>query len=137
MNIVRFFDKLEDKIRGSLSHYPILYALIGGVGIVLFWRGIWHTMDAVSFYVLQTDGMSTVDFPSLIDGLVSLGLGTLLLLPTGLFVVNFIGSGIIVSGLKGEKKIEEKTEKEIRSEAETLTEIKDELRDISDKLDRG
>lgn len=136
MAIIRFFDKLEDKIRGFLSHYPILYALIGGIGVVLFWRGIWHTMDAVSFYVLETDGMSTVDFPNLTDGLASLGLGILFLLPTGLFVVNFIGSGIIVSGLRGEKKLEEKTEKEIESEAQMLSEIKDELQEISDKLDK-
>ncbi|MEW5908030.1 MAG: hypothetical protein AB1643_02535 [Patescibacteria group bacterium] len=27
MNILRFFDKLENKIRVRLSRYPILYAL--------------------------------------------------------------------------------------------------------------
>ena len=27
---VDFFDKTEDKIRTKLSHYPILYAFIGG-----------------------------------------------------------------------------------------------------------
>ena len=45
--IVRFFDKLEDKIRGRLSHHPIFYALVGGIGVVLFWRGVWHTADDV------------------------------------------------------------------------------------------
>ena len=43
--ISRFFDKLEDRVRSWLSHQPILYALIGGIGIVLFWRGVWHTAD--------------------------------------------------------------------------------------------
>ena len=39
--IVTFFDKLEDKIRIRLSHKPILYSIIGGIGIVLFWKGVW------------------------------------------------------------------------------------------------
>jgi len=30
--IIVYFDKLEDKIRIALSHHPIPYALIGGVG---------------------------------------------------------------------------------------------------------
>jgi hypothetical protein len=44
-NIVHFFDKLEDYVRGILSKYPIPYAFVGGVSIVLFWRGVWHTAD--------------------------------------------------------------------------------------------
>jgi len=43
--VIDFFDKLEDVIRGHLSRYPIAYTLIGGVAIVLFWRGVWHTAD--------------------------------------------------------------------------------------------
>lgn len=45
--IFLFFDKLEDSIRKWLSHHPLLYAFIGGTGVVLFWRGIWHTMDFI------------------------------------------------------------------------------------------
>ena len=44
-NIVKFFDKLEDKTRAMLSRMPILYAFVGGIGVVLFWRGVWHTTD--------------------------------------------------------------------------------------------
>jgi len=131
----RFFDKLEDKIRGFLSHYPIIYALIGAVGIVLFWRGIWHTADAISFSLLAIDGMGTINFPNLADGLISLGFGLILLLPTGLFVADFIGGEVILSGLRGEKKVAEKTEKEVKSEKEILTEIHEELHEISDKLE--
>ena len=32
-------------MRGFLSHYPMIYALVGGVGIVSFWRGVWETSD--------------------------------------------------------------------------------------------
>ncbi|MDD5547635.1 MAG: hypothetical protein PHN74_01900 [Candidatus Pacebacteria bacterium] len=95
--INKFFDKLEDKIRASLSRYPILYAIIGGVGIVLFWRGIWHTADLYPF----------------MTGPVSIVISMIILLATGLFVSFFIGDRIYLSGLKQEKKLFEKTEKEI------------------------
>ena len=32
-------------MRISLSHRPILYACVGGVGIVLFWKGVWETAE--------------------------------------------------------------------------------------------
>ena len=44
-----FFDKLEDHIRAVLSRHNILYAFIGGVAIVLFWRGVWMTADMIPF----------------------------------------------------------------------------------------
>src|SRR3989344_3907368 len=31
----KFFDHLEDNVRNHLSHYPIVYAFIAGVGIIL------------------------------------------------------------------------------------------------------
>jgi len=34
--IIKFFDKLEDKVRRWFSHYPILYGIVGGIGTVLF-----------------------------------------------------------------------------------------------------
>lgn len=101
-NILKFFDKLEDRIRGKLSHFPILYAFIGGIGIVLFWRGVWHTAD---------------DFG--LGSIVSLVIGTVLLLLIGVFVSAFIGNKLIISGLVGEKKLEEKAKEEIETEMET------------------
>ena len=47
--IFRFFDKLEDHVRIALSHYPIVYTIIGGFSIVLFWRGVWMTADYFPF----------------------------------------------------------------------------------------
>ena len=95
--IVHIFDKFEDKVRGKLSHYPILYALVGAVGIVLVWKGVWETAE---FY------------PAL-WGPTSIILGILILLATGLMVSFFIGDTIILSGIKRDKKIAEKSEKEI------------------------
>lgn len=117
-SIIRFFDKLEDKVRGRLSHFPLLYSFIGGVGIVLFWKGVWETAE---YYPLF--------------GVPSLVLGSLIMLLTGLFVSFFIGDSIILSGLKHEKKLVEKTEAEVESEKSNLNYVVARLEIIEKKLD--
>lgn len=113
--VLKFFDKLEDRVRGRLSRVPIAYAIIGAIAIVLFWRGVWYLGD-----LLQNLGglWSFVFHP-----LISLGLSILVLLGTGLFVSFFIGDRIILSGLTHEKKLEEKTEIEVREEEAVLQSI--------------
>lgn len=111
--IIHFFDKAEDKVRGRLSHYPIIYAIVGGIGIVLFWRGVWHIADTFE-----------------LSGLASLILGVGMLLITGLFVSFFIGESIIITGIKREKKVVEKTENEIEEETASLVEMKKDIRKI-------
>ncbi len=97
--ITKFFDKLEDKTRSKLSRVPLIYALIGGIGVVLFWRGVWHIADDFS-----------------LNSFVSLVLGSMILLMTGVFVSAFVGNRLIISGLSGEKKLTEKTKDEIETE---------------------
>ena len=114
--IHNLFDKLEYKIRTRLSHHPFIYALLGSVGIVVFWRGIWHTADFISeviFYYQSQAGTINLGNLAWWDGPLSLIVGAILLLPSGLFVSSFIGNEIIISGLKGEKKFTDKTEEEI------------------------
>ena len=120
MRLLRFFDKLEDLIREALSRVPIFYALVGGVGVVLFWRGVWHTADMFPFF----------------DGPVSIIVGTLMLLSTGLLVSVFIGDQIIISGLRHEKKLTEKTELEVEAEESVLAKVHKELHLISERLAR-
>lgn len=121
--IFHFFDKLEDKIRGSLSHIPILYAIIGGFTIVLFWRGIWHTADillaqgGVWYYIFYEP--YTIVWTAII------------LLGTGLFVSFFIGDRIILSGLKNEKRIDQKTEEDVKKEEEEIRVMRDQIKQIS------
>jgi hypothetical protein len=115
-HIVHFFDKLEDKVRGRLSRSPIVYTMIGGFAIVLFWRGVWMTADM---------------FPVL-TGPVSIVISVAVLLITGLFVSVFIGDNIILSGVANEKKIVEKTENEIVEELVTIRQLKRELDEIRD-----
>lgn len=116
--IVHFFDRLEDKIRGKLSHYPILYALVGGVGIVLFWRGIWHTVDEFLLW----------------SGPTSLIIGSVILLITGVFVSSFVGTRLIISGIKGEKTIVEKSSEEIKNEESEIKKVENKLNKIESEI---
>ena len=116
--IICFFDKLEDRIRISLSHHPIPYAFIGGIGVILFWRGVWETADLFSWFTAP----------------LSIVVGLIILLLTGLLVSFFIGDSIILSGFKREKKLAEKTESEVRSEKDTMQYVVAELRTIDEDL---
>ena len=118
IKVIRFFDKLEDKVRAALSRRPIIYTLIGGVAIVLFWRGVWLIADELPF----------------MTGFVSLIISVAVLLLSGLFVSFFIGEEIIISGLKKERKLFEKTESEIKAEADILNQIKIKIEKIEEDL---
>ncbi len=118
--LVKFFDKLEDKTRIALSHRPVLYAFIGGVGIVLFWKGVWETAEL---------------FP-LLFGPGSILVGVVILLLTGLLVSFFIGDNIILSGFNREKKLAEKTESEVRAEEATISHILAKLDTIEASLQK-
>lgn len=50
---------------------------------------------------------------------------------TGLFVSNFIGNEILISGLRGEKKLSEKTKEEIETEADKIEEIEEDIKQIA------
>lgn len=116
--ITKFFDQLEDAIRQRLSRRPIVYAFIAGLAIVLFWRGVWTLADLFAF---MTPGVSLI---------VSIGL----MLLTGTFVSFFIGERLIFSGLKKEKRSDQKTEEEFSQEEASrkiiLTEIQEMKKEI-------
>jgi uncharacterized membrane protein len=125
--VLNFFDKLEDNVRGHLSHYPVLYTLVGGIAIVLFWRGVWHTAD-----ILQGQGGWLGWFFYEPTNLVIV---VVILLATGLFVSYFIGDTILISGLKGEKKATDRTEREIKEEEEKIGELRTTIREIKKEVD--
>src|SRR5690606_13868649 len=112
-NIFRFFDKLEDKVRHELSKRPVIYAFVAGIAIVLFWRGVWHLADEF--------GMTSWE---------SLVASVVLMLMTGTFISFFVGDQILISGLREEKRIDQKTEIDLAREEERLKEIFHEIEQI-------
>jgi len=116
--ITKFLNHLEIKIRHQLSHWPIVYAFIGSIGVILIWRGVWMIADDFSM-----------------SGLFSMLLGVFISISTGLFVSFFVGDKIIISGIKQEKRIDEKTEDEIKKEEITLVEIKKDLKEIKEDIE--
>lgn len=111
MKILHFFDKLEDRIRGVLSRHPIVYAIIAGFAVVLFWRGVWMSADEIPF----------------LTGPVSILISVVIMLVTGLFVSFFVGDSIILSGIRGEKKLVEKTKDEVTADKELLAAVQEEV----------
>ncbi len=124
---LNFFDKLEDRIREQLSRYPIVYTFIGGIAVVLFWRGVWHTADILA----QQGGW--IGF--LFYEPVNLILVIIVLLASGLFVSYFIGDTILISGLKRQKKATEKTEKEVEEEEVQIIEMRTMIREMKKEVD--
>ena len=125
--IITFFDKLEDYVREHLSRYPIVYTIIGGVAVVLFWRGVWHTAD-----ILQSQGgwLGVIFYEP-----INLIITVVVLLMIGLFVSYFIGDTILISGLKKQKKITDKTEKEVGEEGNELVKIRDTIKEMKKEVD--
>jgi len=124
MKFRNYFYQIEGKIRNRLSHHPLVYALIGSVGIVLIWRGIWHLAD-------------NINMPAWI----SLVLGILIAAVSGLFVSFFVGENILISGMRKEKRVDQKTEEEIIKEEEEIEkeekiveEIEKDIKEIKEEL---
>lgn len=115
--LFRFFDRLEDKVRGTLSHFPVIYALIAGIAIVLFWRGVWHMADELGI----SSGSSLI-------------VSIIVMLTSGIFVSFFIGDNIIMGGLRREKKLIEKTAEELQHEVVSLNDLKHELKALRKEL---
>lgn len=113
--IYYLFDKMEDHIRARLAHHPFIYTFIGGAGVVLFWRGIWHIADVLE----KTSTLGGYLF----SPLGSLVLSVLILLATGLFVSVFIGDSIIMSGIKHDKKIIEKAIEDVDLEKSDIEKV--------------
>ncbi len=113
--IVKYFDRLEDRVRMKLSHRSIFYAIIGGTATIILWRSVWHIAD-----MLKAQGGTLGWF---FYEPVSVVWCSIVLLMTGLFVSSFIGERIIISGLKNEKKITDRTEDEVRRDDVKIDEL--------------
>lgn len=130
------FNKLENKIRRWLSHRPILYGIIAGTGVVIFWRGVWHSMDFIMYLAANWQTGSNIDLTSYLwwDGPLSILIGIVILLFTGVFVSSFIGNEVILSGLRGEKVLAEMNERELKTEASAIAHMQETLEDLRDHI---
>ncbi len=131
-----FFDKVEDNIRGVLVKHLFIYTFLGGTGVVLFWRGIWHMADLLE----KRGGFSTVLF----SPLGSTVLGIIILLSTGLFVSVFIGESIIISGIKKGKRVIDKTitdvdneKAEVEESMAMISDVQKEVKKIEDTMSKN
>jgi hypothetical protein len=125
------------KIRGRLSHYPRVYALVVGTGMILFWRGIWHTVDLIHTFINNYQHYSSIDLGSTPwwDGPLSIIAGIIVLNCTGAFVSSFIGNELILSGLRGERRLTEQVEIGEQNEVRAIADIKDEIAIIAQKME--
>ena len=134
--MLRLLDRLEARVQVFLSHYPVLYALYGGTGLILFERGVWHGVDALSEYLSSPAGLTSRDaVVSFQDSSFSFIAGLIILLSCGIFVSQFIGNEIIMSGLRGEKRLTERTETEVRTETGALAEVLERLDNIAMRIE--
>ena len=131
-----FLNTIESKIRIFLSHRPKFYAFIVGTGIIVFWRGVWHTADIIHSFFYSVANGSSIDLNTLLwwDGPLSLAIGFIVLNFTGTFISSFIGNEIILAGLRGEKQLAKKTEVEVKTEVGAIAEIKEDLILLSTQL---
>lgn len=133
--IYKFFDRVEDKVRGRLSRYPIFYSVCAGIAVVMFWRGVWHTSD-----ILESKG-GFLGF--LFSGPVSIVTSMILLLLIGVFVSAFVGDLFVLSGIKKEERKMEKTEVEVEEEKgeienveQVIDDLYEEISGVEEKQDR-
>ncbi len=119
-----------------LSHHSFLYALIVGIAIVLFWRGVWHTVDLLHLYISHYHATASIDFSEhpWWDGPLSFVVGCIVLYISRAFVSSFIGNELILSGLRTEKKITRQTDSDLKTEVTAISEIKEEIETITRKL---
>ena len=134
--LAQFFDRLEDKVRIKISRYPIFFALVGGFAIVEFWRGVWQLTDYLFLNYLN------LPIEGFWSNLISVIVGTFILLVTGLYVSLFISDSVIISGIKRERKEFEKVkakvegeEKQIFKEAKEIIKEEDRITAINTKVD--
>ncbi len=126
--LFKYFDQLEDRVRAKLSKYPIFYAVCAGVAVVMFWRGVWHTSD-----ILEGQG-GVLGF--LFSAPVTIVTSMILLLFIGVFVSAFVGDLLVLSGIKKEEKIADKTEGEVKKETGEIENVEQVVDDLYEEIDQ-
>lgn len=109
---------IEDNARKFFERIPFIHALLAGIGVVLFWRGIWESADKMA-----------------LDPLSSALLGIALLGGIGLFIQTFVGNTIIIKSVKKEEQLEKTTVKKVQQEEITLLQLSQKIDELNSKID--
>jgi len=130
--IIKYFQNFEIYNRNFLVKHKYLYALLGGTGIILFWKGVWYMADSIKINGIDYFGENLGRIMMIIfSDTGSLILGLILMLATGVFVSEFIDDEIIISGIKKEKQIIDKSAEEIINEEKKEEKI---LKELNERL---
>ena len=120
-----FFLNFEHKSRKYFEKHPFVQAFLAGVGVILFWRGIWEVADKLN-----------------VGPFLSILIGILVLVSIGLFVHTFVGNAIIIKNTEKEKQFEQKARKdigtvqtEILEEEVTLYHLVKKIESLEKKID--
>lgn len=117
--VTNIFLRIEERARTYFERVPFLHAFLGGVGVVLFWRGVWEIADRMR-----------------IDPIVSIIVGSLLLGSIGLFLHTFVGNAIIIKNVEKDKRMTTKAEHEIAAVEKDIKKEEVTLEQLSAKIDR-
>lgn len=113
---------IEERARRFFEQIPFVQAFMAGVGVIVFWRGVWELLDRANV----SPGISIL-------------VGTLILGGVGVFVQTFIGNTIIIRNVRQEEKMEKKVFKEIEgevgTEGVTLEELSAKIDALSQKIE--
>lgn len=118
-HITKTLLKIESAARKFFEFIPFTHAFLAGVGVILFWRGVWEVADII-----------------MLDPVASILLGIAILGGIGLFIQTFVGNAIIIKNVEREGKIEKSTSKKI-SQVESEVEREEmTLQKLSQKIDK-
>ncbi len=119
------FLKIEERARRAFEEYPFIHAFLAGVGVILFWRGVWEIADINN-----------------LNPVVSIILGVLILGGIGLFIQTFIGNTLIIKKIKHEVEMEKENKKEVKQfekeiikEEITLNHLFTQINELKEKVD--
>lgn len=114
---------IEERARKFFEHIPFTHAFFAGIGVTIFWRGVWELLDVL--------GVGPIS---------SIILGSLILGGVGVFIQTFLGNTLIIKNVSREEQKESKEIKdvaqEIKKEEITLTVLSEQISELKKLIDK-
>ena len=113
----------EEKARKFFERIPFTHAFFAGIGVIIFWRGVWELLDVL--------GVGPIS---------SIILGSFILGGVGVFIQTFLGNTLIIKNVSQEEQKESKeikgVEQEIKKEEITLTILSEQISELKKLIDK-